>query len=537
MLLEEARLSQFTQLENSVKYGQFLAARRAFFYDLVTSKYPDLFNASEKEEIANWFSAINQRALTVGWVDWMYAIAFNQWPEGPYLNQECGAGLLAVLETTGLADQSLSEENKSFLAEIPRGWSARFRNSDDTYGYQVAWMQHAWFQSQWSGELDPLKQRQAFEWFLLQALPDGSPLGYNHIGAFSHAPIAYWVNAVLNQEYQNSRLFGDLDEQALWIAGRSLDYLEEHNGFINAQPGMEIRSTSVSKSPSWGSCLIFGEFGLPTQLGPLISDKIVFRDGWDLDSHYLLLNLRFTGWHRYKATNSIILAYQSGPLISEANTREEIAWLPEGRSLPRDKRTPRESLNGMLVERSGFSKVVWELTSHGSIWAQDPPFYATVKRFETGDEVDTSTTVLEEWRGWTQERTIFFQHHGPLVIQDKVEGHGKQSAIVWNFPGEISQVEPARFTIRQQEPAAELLMVRTDKPLSVDSLKQEGDVLSGGSRLLFVPGKREGFNLLTILLSSDWVGAHASVIETSNGKILTITKGAMQTEFLLSTED
>jgi hypothetical protein len=31
----------------------------------------------------------------------------SQWPEGPYENQENGAGLLALLEAEGLADPAL----------------------------------------------------------------------------------------------------------------------------------------------------------------------------------------------------------------------------------------------------------------------------------------------------------------------------------------------------------------------------------------------------------------------------------------------
>ena len=74
-----------------------------------------------------------------------------------------------------------------------------------------------------------------------------------------------------------------------------------------AQPGAERPLDLAGESPHVGSCLLYGDSGLPTQVGPLAPDKIVFRDGWTPGAAYLLLNLRFSGWHRYKATNTITL--------------------------------------------------------------------------------------------------------------------------------------------------------------------------------------------------------------------------------------
>jgi len=61
----------------------------------------------------------------------MYALAFAKWPEGPYENQESGAGLLALLETTGLADPTLSVRNRAYLDANQRGWATSFRVTDD----------------------------------------------------------------------------------------------------------------------------------------------------------------------------------------------------------------------------------------------------------------------------------------------------------------------------------------------------------------------------------------------------------------------
>jgi len=60
----------------------------------------------------------------------------SQWPEGPYENQENGAGLLALLEAEGLTDPALSPANRAYLARNRRGWTARFRVAEDI-GVQI----------------------------------------------------------------------------------------------------------------------------------------------------------------------------------------------------------------------------------------------------------------------------------------------------------------------------------------------------------------------------------------------------------------
>jgi len=104
---------------------------------------------------------------------------------------------------------------------------------------------------------------------------------------------------------------------------------------------------------------------LPNQKGPLAPDKIVFRDGWGKDSAYLLVNLRFTGWHRYKATGTVTLVYQGGTLSADVLDGKPFSWLPVGRSLFRDKRIPWENLNGLVMEKTGMAAVLYRLTGIG----------------------------------------------------------------------------------------------------------------------------------------------------------------------------
>jgi len=135
-LLKEVAERRYTGPAHSVKAVQFEAALRAYYYPRVRDRFPGLFSEEEDGAVRAWFAAINRRALTVEWVDLMYALAFSKWPEGPYENQENGAGLLALLEAEGLADPALSAANRAYLARNRGGWTARFPGTGDKAGVQ-----------------------------------------------------------------------------------------------------------------------------------------------------------------------------------------------------------------------------------------------------------------------------------------------------------------------------------------------------------------------------------------------------------------
>ncbi len=280
-LLQEAMARHFVGPAHSVKWIQYEAALRAYYFARVDARFPDLFSEEERGRVRAWFADINRRALTVEWVDWMYGLAFAKWPGGPYENQENGAGLLALLEAEGLAAPELSPINRDYLARNQRGWSARFRNTDDAFAYQLEWINNAYFQSLYTGEYPKETVERSLAWLLFQALPDGKAPRYNYPMDVSLASVAYLGADLLD------------DPRYLWLAGKALEAIEAEEGYLGAQPGVEAPLTMVAESPTQGSCLLYGNSGLPNQMGPLAPDKIVFRDGWSDDAGYLLLNLRY----------------------------------------------------------------------------------------------------------------------------------------------------------------------------------------------------------------------------------------------------
>jgi hypothetical protein len=498
-ILVEAEAALFTEPANSVKYGQRLAALRAYYVPRVRDAFPGLFSEDELATLQAWFAAVNRRAMTVEWVDFLYGLAFSFWPEGPYENQENGAGLLALLESSGLGDSELSAANRDYLARNVRGWGQRFRNTDDAYLYQPEWIDNALFQQIFEERYPDLtayerNQQLSFEWLLLQALPGGVPMTYNRPGALP----------VVNTFYLGALLLDDA--RYLWAADQALRVLEASGGYLYAQPGLEQPAALTGTGPSQGSCLLFSPSGLPTQVGPLAPDKIVFRDGWAADATYLLLNLRFTGWHRYKGTNGIVLLYKNGPIVLEDSAGEDFGWLPIGRSLFRDKRIPRENLNGLLISRSGFSQVVFAMSGLNGPWAQDPPHHARVEGFYQLGLLDASRTTIEDWRGWRHQRSIFFFHQGPVLVMDSARRPGGgQSALSWHFGGSTEKTEAGVWLRRGDAPVR--VTVPSDKWSQTTLNGVDGQGSESVWEMTYRSPDSGRLDLATAFLMDDWAEA------------------------------
>jgi len=512
-ILSEARQSNFTARANSVKYVQYQAAMRLYFYDLVRGQFPHLFSENEQQELAQWFAEINQRAMTVEWVDWLYALAFAKRPEGLYENQETGAGLLALLESSNLADPDLVAKNNAYLEQQKRGWQRAFRVTDDAYIYQTEWIYNALFQSQRTG-IDLENATLSFEWLLYQALPDGSWPGYNHAFEGSLTGVSY-LGANLLQ-----------DGQMLWLADQAINASIAQGISLNAQPGMEQTSALYAKSPTVGSCLIYGNSGLPNQAGPLAADKLVFRDGWEKESRTLLVNLRFTGWHRYKATGSVVLYHEAETLIEELTIGQSYAWLPVGRSLFRDKRIPRENLNGLLVSRDGLGKVLYDLTGSGGSWAQDPPYYALVEQFSTSDAMDSAFISMQDWHGWDSWREVILYHSGPLIILDQVLGPTNgEAAVPWHVLTS-NRLENGRVMLLTGENPVEMLVIPVGSWAETDSVWQQNS-LQGTNSTIWAQSEKGELCLASIILSGAWVGAEAQTVPSDAGSLLELRAGNM----------
>ncbi len=517
-ILTEARAGQYTGPANSVKSGQYDAALRVYYAPRVRTAFPGLFTDQEWSTLRAWFAAINRRALTVEWVDWMYALAFSKWPEGPYENQENGAGLLAILEVEGLSSPDLAPINQAYLARNRRGWAQRFHNTDDAFVYQPEWINNAYFQSlYWQAKTglapNSINQRLSFEWMLLQALPDGASFGYNHPVRPLAAGIAYLAASL------------ERAPQFMWWAAQTLDWSGENSDALSAQPGIENALALQGAAPTVGSCLVYGDSGLPNRVGPLAPDKVVLRDGWSSGASYMLLNLRFSGWHRYKATNNVTLLYQAGPVVVEKSSGKPFGWLPIGRSLFRDKRIPRENLNGLLIPSRGLSLVADSLVGIGSEWAQDPPDYARVDSVDWLGPVDVSRTVIDDWEGWRHARSVYFVHEGPVLVVDSAQGKG-QAAIAWHLVGEGRRDED-RLWLRDTPVPVQMALSpgawQNTNIQSSETISEPGDIGVPNWDVVYHSSTPGRLSLTTAFISGAWALAQYETQDLVGGQFVKLT--------------
>jgi hypothetical protein len=306
------------------------------------------------------------------------------------------------------------------------------------------------------------------------------------------------------------------------MSGKAIEYVKRTAQSVHAQPGLDSAVQLIGIAPTYGSCLLYGDSGLPNQFGPISPDKIVFRDGWQTNSAYLLLNLRFTGWHRYKATNTITMLYQEGPLVVESQNTQDFTWLPAGRRLYRDKRIPREKLNGFQIPRTGISKFIYSLSGFGGPWQQDPPFYADVAEFDTSNVTDKSITHLNDWHGWTHTRQIIFHHEGPIIVIDKANGKYKDKvAISWNIIGN-SVIRDNRISIRNDPTPAEMFLVTNVDPTNQLAPTLISNNQNSTSIIIQPKIETDELQLITIFLTREWVGAIVQISESSQGSTLVI---------------
>jgi hypothetical protein len=508
-LLEEARRRDFSD-RGETKYWQYEASLRAYYYPRVRQAFPGLFPAEEERELASWFHEINRRALSRSLDDAIYALAFAKRLEGPYENQEIGAGLIALLQAGGLAAPGLSARNREYLERVPRGWNGRFRNSDDSYGYQSEWINNAWFQRLGRAPAPRETTRRSFEWLLLQAEPDGLAPDYNPAVAPQLPGTAYLGARLLS------------DARLLWLAGRSLEAFARRGIPLPAQPGAERPAEFDGTSPTSGSCLLYAEAGTPNRVGPLAPDKIVLRDGWTRDSAYLLWNLRFAGWHRYRATNAIAAVRWAEPVVVEKRGRP-FGWLPLERRLFRDKRIPREFTNALLVPPDGLAAAIAGLAGFGGPWAQDPPSFAQVEEFRTAAAADTAVATISGWRGWRQRRAIALHRDGPIVVVDRASGpSGRRAAIAWHLRGEARGESPRRFRLGR-ELRAELVLVPLGEPAG--GVESAAGLEPLELDVLYRPRAAGRLDLASVFLPETWTGASVAVRRSPSGETLEIGRG------------
>jgi hypothetical protein len=437
-LLGEVASDALTGPANSVKFGQYNAMLRGLFFLEISRVWPELFSAEEQERIAAWFSRIMQRAFTVEWVDLLYAIPFRDLPEGPYLNQEVGAGSLSVLRRI-VNTEELRSRATSFLDRKGVGWRGNFRNGDDSLQYQDVWISNAYALWRYADGSRPDKAPGAqlsVDWLKEQLLRAPVPLNYGLVGPFR--PL----------DSLSIAAFALRDKEARWLLDQHLTALREGGESL---PGdlawLWLWDDSIpAVAPSLTSKALNGITGYSFRPGSLAPDKLVFRDENDPEL-FALFGLRNRGWHRYPATGSLIaLFYGDFPAVTERIVRLSHKWLPAGRAKHRDKKVDRMSLNGPMVARTGLDAWIGGVSGVYSRWSQATPAFAPLDLFVAADDLQVARMDLGDWSGIAASRTVVVGDDGWLVVWDQLDGSaGLARAANWNLVGYTPTDLPGMF--------------------------------------------------------------------------------------------
>jgi len=212
-----------------------------------------------------------------------------------------------------------------------------------------------------------------------------------------------------------------------------------------------------------------------------------------------LLNLRFTGWHRYKSTNGIVLIYAGEELVKERYTQNPIQWLPAGRAMVRDKRIPIEQLNTLLIPRAGLDAVINTIIDWLGPYAQDPPFYSEIDSFGTSDKMDHIKTSIKDWHGWKFTRSVFFYHDGPAFIIDNADSKKQRKAAINYHFAEGYDLNERRATNLNNN--IDFLFIGQENSKLLDFIEDDGLLVQYQSE---DPGN---LNLLTVILPDEWQNA------------------------------
>jgi hypothetical protein len=130
--------------------------------------------------------------------------------------------------------------------------------------------------------------------------------------------------------------------------------------------------------------------------------------------------------------------------------------------------------------------------------------------------------VIEDWHGWTHERTIIFHHDGPIVIKDDAWGPPDQNAALsWNLVSDGTMMEE-RLRLRSEQNPAEVLFLAEGSGefqiLDIDPDKDDAPNV----QVQYMSKDKGQISLLTIFLTKTWVGAQAKLKESADGLILEI---------------
>lgn len=382
-LINESNDNKFLNAGGSVKAWQYDVAVRGYYFIKINEKNPELFSVDEKNKIIKWFKKINDHAYKITLADIAYSSLFMKKPTGLYLNQEIGAGFLAVISE--ILKESYPEDSKKNLTFIKKnaiGWNNNFRNTDDGIVYhQSTWIKNAYLLSLYGNIGNPKSNlsRMSFNWIYHQTPLNGKLPKYNTLSQHSAADVMTLGTFIFK------------DSRYKYIAEKMLLQDIQSNNEIDNAMGLEMWDDNIIpiESTTDKSCIMYGTTGLNFNPKKIKYDKLEFRKTINNKELFILINLRSSGWHKYNSTGSIIMvSYGDDILIQDNIKNTNHSWLPKGKAQHRDKKITIEEITNYKNYSKGIAKVFYKLTNvpilKNLIYK---PFVEDVKINEKGFEI------------------------------------------------------------------------------------------------------------------------------------------------------
>jgi hypothetical protein len=441
-LLQEASKNKFTGKTDSMKFAQREAMTRAMFLLEIQKKLPNYLTPQEEQIITKWFENITRRIFNPEWVDSLYAVPFKDDPDGPYLNQEVGAGTLTVVRHF-IKDEALLKKITVFLAEKSAGFVKNYRNPDDSLGYQNIWIENAFVMHLYgdanSESLAGMKL--AVEWLISQLPQTVTLLEYGLPGDLRP------INTLAISAFYLK------DKKSRWLLDQHLK--EVMNSERNFPPEIFAfwlwDDEVLAEKAYFESVVLDGPTGYAFRPGPIEPDKVVLRNV-DMtttdESTFLLANLRNIGWHRYPATNTTIrIILDDYSVVGEDIIKKDHKWLPEGRAKHRDKKIDRLRLNGLQIARDGLDSWIGGITGVYSKWRQDVPRTSQVMNTQNIDGFKSVTIVLNNWASTIHTRNYILTGSRQVFVVDEISTSKASlpKQLTWHIQPDMLQVSPSLF--------------------------------------------------------------------------------------------
>ncbi|MDD5638655.1 MAG: hypothetical protein PHO28_01975 [Candidatus Pacebacteria bacterium] len=452
-LIDMLNKEEYQKSFGSVKSKQEDIAIYAMYYLDIKNDYPlifnELFDDSFQQSFIDWIYKANINIFKPTYADYLYAIPFRQKPAGPYQNQEIGVAALAIFREI-IKDEypELADEDAEFIKKYAVGWKENFKNPDDAILYQYTWIAHSWMLSKyydksfWNKNL----AEKSFDYIIAQWPNNKDILNYNHYDVDPLFDIMYLGGYLLNDK--NYYLMGNEMLKHAIETGRPVRNLYLFGTrFFKEEDGL----ASLEK----GSCIVNAPTGTPQKPGEMMPDKIILRKDWDDASPYLLENLRFSGWHKYKATNSIIRIDYKYPFVVEKYNFLRHEFLPKGRADHRDKKWDRLDLNALQIEKTGINKFIWSLTKFlgfESKYEQDPPSFARIVDYQFSPGRDSVNSEII-WHNIKHNRIVYLNKtNNEIIIHDIIKNPSRNKyAISWHLKGDYQIINKQEILLVQNE--------------------------------------------------------------------------------------